>query len=286
MEVNRTELTPLLFLERAARVHASRTAAVYGRRRFTYAELGARVRRLATALRRAGLRDGDRVAFLAPNVPALLEAHFGVALAGGVLVAINTRLNADEVGYILDHSGARLLFVDAELAPALVPPRGARRALERVVTIEDPEFAPGLARAFEGPEYEAFIEVEPDPALAFGVGEEGRTYSINYTSGTTGRPKGVMYTHRGAYLNALAEIVAHAARAVGSDRRGDQPHLRPHRDLRAAHRVRLAPGVERARPRDPRAPARPAGGGQPDRLRAPRRRPGDARRARGCRDAR
>ena len=207
MEVNRTELTPLLFLERAARVHGSRTAAVYGRRRFTYAELGARVRRLATALRRAGLRDGDRVAFLAPNVPAVLEAHFGVALAGGVLVAINTRLNADEVGYILDHSGARLLFVDAELAPALVPTRGARRALERVVTIEDPEFAPGLARAFDGPEYEAFIEVEPDPALTFGVGDESRTYSINYTSGTTGRPKGVMYTHRGAYLNALAEIV-------------------------------------------------------------------------------
>ena len=207
MDVNRTELTPLLFLERAARVHASRTAAVYGRRRFTYAELGARVRRLATALRRAGLRDGDRVAFLAPNVPALLEAHFGVALAGGVLVAINTRLNADEVGYILDHSGARFLFVDAELAPALVPTRGARRALERVVTVEDPEFAPGIGRAFDGPEYEAFIDLAPDPALAFGVGDEGRTYSINYTSGTTGRPKGVMYTHRGAYLNALAEIV-------------------------------------------------------------------------------
>src|SRR5438128_1898991 len=207
MDVNRTELTPLLFLERAARVYAGRTAVVYGERRFTYEQLGRRIRQLATALRRAGLERGDRVAFLAPNVPALLEAHFGVALAGGVLVAINTRLNADEVGYILDHSGARLLFVDAELAPALVPTRGARRALERLVTIEDPEFAPGLARAFDGPEYEAFIEVEPDPALAFGVGEEGRTYSINYTSGTTGRPKGVMYTHRGAYLNALAEIV-------------------------------------------------------------------------------
>src|SRR2546422_9889708 len=143
MEVNRTELTPLLFVERAAHAPASRTAAIYGRRRFTYADLGARVRRLATALRGAGLRDGDRVAFLAPNMPALLEAHFGVALAGGVLVAINTRLNGDEVGYILDHSGARLLFVDAELAPALVPTRGARLALERVGTIQDPALAPG-----------------------------------------------------------------------------------------------------------------------------------------------
>src|SRR5881296_4698111 len=116
-------MTPLLFLERAARVYAGRAAVVYGRRRFTYGEFGGRARRLATALRRAGLERGDRVAFLAPNVPALLEAHFGVALAGGVLVAINTRLNADEVGYILEHSGARLLFVDAELAPALVPTR-------------------------------------------------------------------------------------------------------------------------------------------------------------------
>jgi fatty-acyl-CoA synthase len=92
--VNRTELTPLLFLERAAHVYAPRTGIVYGKRRFTCAQFGDRVRRLATALRGAGLRKGDRVAFLAPNVPALLEAHFGVALAGGVLVAINTRLNA------------------------------------------------------------------------------------------------------------------------------------------------------------------------------------------------
>src|SRR6266446_8223464 len=205
MEVNRTELTPLLFLERAARVHASRTAAVYGRRRFTYAELGARVRRLATALRRAGLRDGDRVAFLAPNVPALLEAHFGVALAGGVLVAINTRLNADEIGYILGHSGARFFFVDAELAAgltALAPP-------ERTITIDDPEFAPDVPRTSGRPEYETFIDVLPDESLACSVPGEEDLYSINYTSGTTGRPKGVMYTHRGSYLNALAEA-AHA----------------------------------------------------------------------------
>ena len=110
MRVNRTELTPLLFFERAARVYAGRTAVVYGERRFTYEQLGHRIRQLATALRRAGLERGDRVAFLAPNVPALLEAHFGVALAGGVLVAINTRLNADEIGYILGHSGARFFF--------------------------------------------------------------------------------------------------------------------------------------------------------------------------------
>jgi len=207
--VNRTELTPLLFLERAARVYAARLGVVYGRRRFTYAELGERVRRLATALRRAGLQPGDRVAFLAPNVPALLEAHFGVAMAGGVLVAINTRLNADEVGYILEHSGSRWWFVDAELAQTLRMPGRGIGAVERVVTIDDPEFAPDVAHCFDGPEYEAFIDVAPDDTLVFRVPHEDDLYSINYTSGTTGRPKGVMYTHRSAYLNALSEIIAH-----------------------------------------------------------------------------
>ncbi len=204
MTVNRTELSPLLLIERAARVHGPRAAVVYGARRFTYAELGERVRRLATALRRAGLARGDRVAALAPNVPALLEAHFGVALAGGVLVAINTRLNAAEIRYILDHAGARVLLVDAELAAGL-----DAGPAELVVTIDDPEFAPAAPRVFDGPEYEAFIDVAPDPDLAYRVPGEDDLYSINYTSGTTGRPKGVMYTHRGAYLNALAEIVAH-----------------------------------------------------------------------------
>ena len=207
--VSRTELTPLLFLERAARVYAARVGVVYGRRRFTYAELGQRARRLATTLRRAGLQRGDRVAFLAPNVPALLEAHFGVAMAGGVLVAINTRLNADEVGYILEHSGSRWWFVDAELAQALRMPARAIGAVERVVTIDDPEFAPDVAHCFDGPEYEAFIDVAPDDALAFRVPHEDDLYSINYTSGTTGRPKGVMYSHRSAHLNALSEIIAH-----------------------------------------------------------------------------
>jgi len=205
MEVNRTELTPLLLLERAMHVYAPRAGAVYGRRRFTYAELGDRVRRLATALRRAGLARGDRVAVLAPNVPAMLEAQFGIALAGGVLVAINTRLAPLEVRYILEHSGARCLLVDAELAQPLgdLPP-----SIECVVTIDDSEFAPGVPHAFGGTEYEAFIELAPDE-LPFRVPDENDLYAINYTSGTTGRPKGVMYTHRGSYLNALAEIACH-----------------------------------------------------------------------------
>ena len=205
MSVYRTELTPLLLLERSMRVHGPRVAATYGQRRFTWEELGTRVRRLAAALAGTGLRPGDRVAVLAPNVPAMLEAHFGVALAGGVLVAINTRLNAAEVSYILEHSGARILLVDAELAQ----PLGTLPAcVEHVVTIDDPEFAPGVSHTFDGREYESFLDVAPSTA-PFRVAGEEELYSINYTSGTTGRPKGVMYTHRGAYLNALAEIVCH-----------------------------------------------------------------------------
>jgi fatty-acyl-CoA synthase len=209
ISVNRTELTPLLFIERSARVHTKRLGAVYGQRRLTYGDLGDRVRRLATALRRAGLERGDRVAVLAPNVPALLDAHFGIALAGGVLVAINTRLNADEVAYIIDHSGARLFIVDAELAHGLQLPRAAMRAVEAVITIDDPEFAPGVPHVYEGPEYETFLAVTPEPSLPFRVPSEDDMLSINYTSGTTGQPKGVVYTHRSAYLNALAEMVSH-----------------------------------------------------------------------------
>jgi len=209
MNLHRTELTPLLFLERAQRVYEKRLGVVYGRRRFTYGDVGRRAQRLATALARAGLERGDRVAFLAPNVPAMLEAHFGVALAGGVLVAVNTRLNAEEVGYILDHSGSRFFFVDAELAQGVAAIRGKAKTVERTITIDDPEFAAEIPHAFDGPEYEAFIDVAADESLAWRVPNEEDVYSINYTSGTTGRPKGVMYTHRGGYLNALGEIVAH-----------------------------------------------------------------------------
>jgi fatty-acyl-CoA synthase len=208
-QVNRTEMTPLLFLERSERVFPNRTAVVYGKERQTYSEFARRCRQLATALKKAGLQKGDRVAFLCPNTPPLLEAHFGVALAGGVLVAINTRLNGDEIQFILNHSGARFFFVDTELAPVVEPAADQITGVEAVITIEDPEFAPDVRRVFEGPTYEQFIDVEPDGSLPYRVGSEEDMISINYTSGTTGRPKGVIYTHRGAYLNALSEIVAH-----------------------------------------------------------------------------
>src|SRR5690349_10298852 len=117
----RTELSPVSFLRRSAYVYPDKVAVVHGERRITHRQLDERVNRLASALILAGIAPGDRVAFLAPNIPPLLEAHYGVPAAGAVLVAINTRLSSDEIAYILDHSGAKFLFVDAELDPLIKP---------------------------------------------------------------------------------------------------------------------------------------------------------------------
>jgi fatty-acyl-CoA synthase len=188
-QVHLSRLTPLAFLERSAAVFPERTAVVDGELRLTWAGLRERVRRLAVALQESGIEKGDRVAFLALNTTELLEAHFGVPAAGAVLVAINTRLTAEEIATILDHSGARVLVVDESLAH-LVEGAPVERTL---VTGAGGEYETFLAGARAG---------EPEDRLA----SEDDTISINYTSGTTGRPKGVMYTHRGAYLNALAEV--------------------------------------------------------------------------------
>ena len=186
-QVWHTPLTPLRFLARAVEVHPDAVSIVDGARTLTYREFGAAATRLARALQAAGVAPGDRVAFCAPNIPDLLIAHFAVPLAGAVLVAINTRLAPDEVRYICAHSGARLLFVHPSLG-AVAP--------AEVTTV-------GL----ETPAYEDFLAGGSDEPLPWEVADEDAPISINYTSGTTGRPKGVMYSHRGAYLNSLAEIV-------------------------------------------------------------------------------
>ena len=120
-KVYRTELTPVSFLERSASVFPDKVAVIHGERRYTYRQLEERVNRLASALRRAGLGKQDRVGFICPNIPAMLEAHYGVPGAGGVLVAINIRLSSDEIGYILEHSGTKFLFVDREFEGLVKP---------------------------------------------------------------------------------------------------------------------------------------------------------------------
>ncbi len=201
-------LTPLVFLERTVRVFPNKTAVVYGGNRWTYAQFAERVGRFAGALIRAGVEPGDRVAVLAPNVPELLEAHFAVLRVRAALVAINTRLQAGEVGYILDHSGARVVLVDPELAPRVADAPGGLAARPTLVNLEDP-VAGATGSPLDGPTFAEFVDGAEVLPVACHVDDEGRVTSINYTSGTTGRPKGVMYTHRGAALNALSEVVVH-----------------------------------------------------------------------------
>jgi fatty-acyl-CoA synthase len=185
--VNRTELDPTTFLDRSAAVHPDRVAVVHGELRRTYAQLAERVNRLASALRGNGLARHDRVAALCPNVPELLELHHAVPRAGGVLVAINTRLSAGEIAYILEHSGATRLFVDPELEPLVA---GTDVELVRL-----------------GEPYEQLV-AQGDPAgVQSLLRDEEEPIAIDYTSGTTGMPKGVVYTYRGAYLNALGEVI-------------------------------------------------------------------------------
>ena len=200
---NYSALSPLSFLERAAVVFGQKEGVVYGDRRMTYAEIAAAATRMARALQAAGVGRGDRVAYLVPNLPEMLMAHFAVPLAGGVLVAINTRLSGPEVGHILNHSGARVLVADTELYTPVEPHLSAAPGVEHVVTIDDLDLGtPGGTVA-----YGDFIADASNDPLPWSVADELAPISINYTSGTTGRPKGVQYTHRGAYLNALGELI-------------------------------------------------------------------------------
>ena len=200
-----TQLTPLAFLRRSAEVFGDKTAIVYGARRYTYREFAAEATRVAQALRRRGIAPGDRVAYLMPNLPELLVAHFAVPLAGAVLVAINTRLSTEEVRYILDHSGAKLLIVDAALYPVIAPVANRLETVREIITTVDPA-SPGDG-SNSGSSYAELLADGDDAPLPWTVPDESDTISINYTSGTTGKPKGVQYHHRGAYLNCFGEVV-------------------------------------------------------------------------------
>jgi fatty-acyl-CoA synthase len=202
-KVYRSELTPLAFLERASLTFPAKPAIVYRDRKLTYAEMAADTTRIARALQASGIDAGDRVAFLCPNIPEMLMAHFAVPLLGAVLVAVNTRLSPEEIRYILDHSGSRIMVGDSELVANLEPIIGDLETVSEIVTIDDA----GVTVPFDTTDWPQFVDRGSDDPLPWTVDDEERTISINYTSGTTGRPKGVMYTHRGAYLNALGEII-------------------------------------------------------------------------------
>jgi fatty-acyl-CoA synthase len=201
-----TPLTPLAFLERSGEVFADRTAIVYGDRRITYREFAEDATKVARALRASGVEPGDRVACLLPNIPEMLVAHFAVPLAGAVLVAINTRLAPAEIQHIVRHCGAKLLVVDSGLHPSIVPVADDLGVRE-IVTVTDPASGAEADPAVGGISYSDLVARGSDEPLPWTVADERATISINYTSGTTGKPKGVMYHHRGAYLNSLAEVI-------------------------------------------------------------------------------
>ena len=204
-EANHAPLTPLSFLMRTAAVYPGRLAVVHGSQRRTYAELLHRCRLLASALERRGIAPGDTVAAMLPNIPAMLEAHHGVPMCGAILNALNTRLDAAALAFILQHGEAKALLTDTEYAPLM---REAVRLSGKrilVVDVDDPE-GPGGER-IGVVDYEALL-AEGDPAFVpMWPADEWQAIALNYTSGTTGNPKGVVYHHRGAHLNAVGNVL-------------------------------------------------------------------------------
>jgi fatty-acyl-CoA synthase len=202
---NFAPLTPLSFIERAAKVYPDRLAVVHGEHRATWAQTYSRCRQLASALSRRGIRRDDTVAVMLPNTPAMYESHYGVPMCGGVLNALNTRLDPEAVAFMLEHGEAKLLIADKEFSGTI---ERALALLEKpipVIDVEDPDFDGG--KRLGAVTYEQLL-AEGDPGFDWrGPADEWDAIALNYTSGTTGNPKGVVYHHRGAYLNAVCNIV-------------------------------------------------------------------------------
>jgi fatty-acyl-CoA synthase len=203
---NFTPLTPLSFIERAARVYPQRLAVVHGARRFSWAECFARTRRLASALARRGIGRGDTVAVMLANTPEMYEVHFGVPMAGAVLNTLNTRLDAESLAFMLEFGEARVLITDREYAVVITRALALLKRELLVIGVDDPEYQ-GTGAPLGALDYEQLL-AEGDPGFAWlRPLDEWDSIALNYTSGTTGNPKAVVYHHRGAHLNAICNLL-------------------------------------------------------------------------------
>ena len=202
---NHAQLTPLTFLERAAFVYPNRRSVVHGAQTFTWKETYARCRRLASALASLGVGKNDTVSAMLPNTPPMYEAHFGVPMCGGVLNALNTRLDGETIAFMLGHANTKVLITDSEFAPVVEKALSLMDKKPIVIDVDDPAFAGGKRLGLI--EYEDFLH-GGDPEYAWkNPDDEWDAIALNYTSGTTGDPKGVVYHHRGAHLNAISNIL-------------------------------------------------------------------------------
>ncbi|MFS0757654.1 acyl-CoA synthetase [Noviherbaspirillum sp. 1P10PC] len=207
-EANHAPLTPLSFIERAASVYPDRLALVHGALRRTWGEVYCRCRQMASALARHGIGRNDTVAVMLPNTPPMMEVHFGVPMAGAVLNALNTRLDAEAIAHMLDHGEARAVIVDPEFSQVMERAIKLRTSSSPLLVIdaEDALYA-GASRPIGSTTYEAFVSSGDADHAWTGPADEWDAISLNYTSGTTGNPKGVVYHHRGAALNAVSNIL-------------------------------------------------------------------------------